>query len=254
MNLLNRLSVWISSLLFLSFFWLVLVQAELFYWLSVLSLVILFLTIWQLTGRQIRKSQFWFLSISPTIFLFSAWLFFLFVEGRWLRYFYGLVFTFFLFIFLQIIYLYLHRRPKYEAYALENISNYLNVFAVFLLFSGFFGLQLFLNFNIWSILLLGGVALFLLTFELFYVSNLSFTKSRLAILIIILVSLEVCLAVNYLPTSIYVDSLIVTLTYYLMSGLARNWLLNIKEKRVIIRYVIITLVCLVLILFSAKWV
>jgi len=64
---------------------------------------------------------------------------------------------------------------------------------------------------------------------------------------------EIFLTVSFLPSSIYVNGMLVTISYYMLSGLARNWLIGIKDKRVVKRYVVTSLSLLVLILLTAKW-
>ena len=73
------------------------------------------------------------------------------------------------------------------------------------------------------------------------------------VLVISIATLQVFMVVSFLPTSIYVSGLLVTLAYYVMTGISRNWLLDIKDKKVIQRYLIISSVFFILILLTAKW-
>ena len=68
-----------------------------------------------------------------------------------------------------------------------------------------------------------------------------------------LITTEIFLVATYLPSSVYVNAVLVTLAYYNMTGLARNWLLEIKERRILKRYVIISAVTFLIILATAKW-
>jgi hypothetical protein len=86
------------------------------------------------------------------------------------------------------------------------------------------------------------------------VSAIAWSDSWLTVVVVVLVTTEVFFATSFLPTSVYVNGLITSLVYYAMAGLGRNWLLSIREPRVIIRYSLISLVSLIIILVSAKWI
>lgn len=252
--LINRLLVWVVGFILLACFWLVIFFPDWLYILAPFSLLATLFFILHLVNYQIKKSQFWVFIITPVIFIFSSWLFLIFIESLKLSLLYSLVFAWVIFIFIKAIFLYLYRRPKYQPHALENISGYLNLLAVFLLAAGLYNFKFFIGFDAWYVLVLVPLAVWLLLLQLFNLSNIAFKKSWLISAIITLVIAQVVWATNYLPTSAYVDGLIVALVYYLLAGIARNWLLDIRERRVVVRYLLICIISLLIILLSAKWI
>ena len=73
------------------------------------------------------------------------------------------------------------------------------------------------------------------------------------VIIITLATVEIFWAVSFLPTSIYVNGMVVVISYYLLAGLARNWLLGIRGRKVVKRYLLISFVALAIVLLTAKW-
>jgi len=253
MQLLNRFLVWLTAALTLAGFELAWRQPrQAFAWLIFLLIVVL-VTLWQLTGRHLGKAIFWQLAITPIFLLLASWLFFIFSEATKLRHVYILSWSLLLFVFLQAVYLYWHQRPRYQVHSLENISNYLNVLTIFLFFVGLFDLKIILQFDFWGLFLIGLIGAVLLTYELFAVSGISFRQQWPTLAVLGLLLAELSWAVSFLPTSVYVNGLIITLFYYLLTGLTRNWLLQIQERGVVVRYLLIGVLSLVIILASAKW-
>ena len=98
------------------------------------------------------------------------------------------------------------------------------------------------------------VVIGLLSYQLFWIGDLGFRTQWRTLAVITLVTGELFFAVSFLPTSVYVNGLLMTLGYYTMTGLARNWLLNIRERWVVVRYLLISFSILVIILLTAKWI
>ena len=253
MQLLNRFLVWLTAAVALAGFELALRQPRQTYWRVAGSVILLFLTLWQLTGRHLAQANFWRFAVTPVLFLLSGWLFFIFSEATRWRHFYALILAGFILVFFHAVYIYWHQRPRYQAHSLENMANYLNVLTVFLGFVGLFNLKIFLNFNFWGLLVVGAAGAVLLTYQLLSLSGLSLKQSGPALLVTAILLGELFGAVNFLPTSAYVNGLIIALFYYILTGLVRNWLLQIQERQVVIRYLFISVFTLIVILFSAKW-
>ncbi|OGY51325.1 MAG: hypothetical protein A3J59_02555 [Candidatus Buchananbacteria bacterium RIFCSPHIGHO2_02_FULL_56_16] len=256
MILLNRVLVWLSAaavLVTLEF----LLRADTLYQLLIAAAVlnaIVAATIWQFTGRRLRKAAFWNFIITPFFVVNSGLAFLVFLEGESTRQLVTIIVTVAVWIFLKVTFLYFFFRPKYEAHTLENISSYLNLITVFLFCTSVFNLIILLRVPAWLGAIGSMVLVGLLSYQLFWIDNLAFRTQWRTVAVITLVTGELFLAVSFLPTSVYVNALLMTLGYYTMTGLARNWLLNIRERRVIARYLLISCSILVIMLLTAKWI
>jgi len=174
-------------------------------------------------------------------------------EGYLFRQFFIIILVVLIWAFLELTYLRFHLRLKYQVHSLENISTYINLIIVFFSTSSFFGLIIFLDFSFWILTAIFAVLIILLNYQIVYSSEAPLNSSWLYILAITLMMIEIFWSVSFLPTSIYANGLIVTISYYLMSGLARNWLLGIQERKVVFRYLLISFISLIIILVTAKW-
>lgn len=226
---------------------------KLIYYFAPASLILLILIIWQLTGREIKIEKFWRFLITPVFFLASGILFLGFLEGVFIKQFFLFGLVTLLWAYLEILFLRFNFRPKYEPYSLENVTVHLNLLTIYLVTCGFYSLILFLSINFWGLFFIYILVNILITSQVIWASGVTLKVGWAYLLVIPLVLAEMFLAVSYLPTSIYVSGLIVTLTYYLISGLGRNWLLEIKNKEVILRYLILSIVIFFIILITAKW-
>jgi len=251
---LNRLVSWLFGLSLLMIFELTLSQPKNSFGFMAVSFLLLVLSVWRLAGYQFSRVKFWNFFITPFIFLASSWLFIIFLDGGWLRQLVIFAVVVLNWLFLKVMFLYLYHRPKYQAHTLGNISGYISLVSVFFLIAGFFSLKIFLGISFWPLTGAVFIIVVLLIYQLLLASQVPISSIFPYATVIALVLSEIFIVVNLLPVSIYVSSLVVSLSYYLLSGLSRNWLLNIKERGVLIRYLTIGLTSLIIILASAKWI
>ena len=180
-------------------------------------------------------------------------MFLVFLENVLLRHFIALAIVLLIFAILQSVTLKFNFRHKYQPHSLDNIISHTNSLSVFLISSGFFSFLIFLAVSSGLLFALFGAFIFLITIQLLWFSETSIKSGWPFLFVITVLMVEIFWAVIYLPTSIYVNAMILTLSYYLISGILKNWLLGIRENRVIKRYLIVSAASLIIILATAKW-
>jgi len=219
-------------------------------WLLSLVVILYFFILFY---SSIRKKYYWQFLISSVIFSLGILSFIVFIELRWIKISIIAVFAVLFGIYFENLYLNNFKPKKYQTYSLQNLSHYLNLISMFLLFSSFFGFFIFLQLTFWQ-LLLGVVVVTLVTiYQLMWISHVSINQSWIYMLIITLIIIEGFWVLAFLPTSIYVNGLLLATVYYLTVGLSLNKIINILNKTVIKRYVTIITVVIVITLLSAKW-
>lgn len=150
-------------------------------------------------------------------------------------------------------YLYLNAPFQYQPYSLENLSWYLSLFCAFCLASAGFGALILLQFNLWIILVALIILFFGLTYSFFWLHKVPWRESRLSILIILLLVVELFIALSFLPIGYYVSGLLLAVAYYLFLGLSQ---LNATDPGNIKRaaaYLFVAGAVVILILLTAKW-
>ncbi|MFA6215609.1 MAG: hypothetical protein WC768_03510 [Patescibacteria group bacterium] len=253
MKIINRFIPILSSFLIFFLIEIVFALPKQFYWAIILCLVIVFLGIYQLMDYNFKSGKFWRNVLTPVLFLSSCFIFLIFAEGNFLKHIFLGCFVALIWVFLETIFVQYHFRPKYQVHSLENISVNINLLTVFLMTSGFFSLIIFLGLSLWPFLAAFALISLFLTHQIVWASDHTIKTGWRHIVITALLATEVFWVVSFLPVSVYVSGLVVTISYYLITGLSRNWLLGIKEKKVVIRYLAIGVVSLIIILATAKW-
>ena len=253
MLLLNRILTFLAPVLTFVSFEILFVKPTWIWFLFAAIQVILFFIIWQITGRKFRSFQFWNFLITPHLFLATACFFSISLESRFFLHTVAVLSSVVLGIFLEEIFVYFNLPKKYYPYSLENISNYINLLTVFLLFSSLYSLIVFLNFSMWYLSLIVIAFIFLLAYQSTWVNKISFRKAWLFILVITLILTELFSVISFLPTSFYVNAIVLTVCYYIILGLSRFILLEELEKKPLRRYLIIGFIAIVIALLTAQW-
>lgn len=218
-----------------------------------LSVLIVGWATWELTGQVLRRSRFWNFLIGPVLLVLTGWGTLVFVQDRWLAYSILIIMSCAVWLLLQVTMLYLHLRPQYQPHALENIASYLAVVIIYSSAVGLFQGRILLAAPLWLLDVTMMVVVILTTYYVIWLSDISTTFSRLYLVVVGGIMGELFIAVSFLPTSVYVNALVLTIMYYSMLGLSRNWLLGIKDVRVVRRYIGAASLLIMLTFLTAKW-
>lgn len=222
------------------------------YWAPFILILFIGFAIAVLSGRRLN-GDFWRLLIGPVIFIASAFLFVLFIDSFLIRWLVAALAAVFLGFFLENFFYYSYQPGRYQPYALENTANYFNLLSVFLFFSSAYSLIVFLDLSMTILAILILLVVGLLSYQVTWFYKIPLSKSWLYLLISLLLAIEFFWVVSFLPTSFYVNGLILAVVYYFILGLIYSHLLDKLDKRVIRRYALVSLGALVIILGTARW-
>lgn len=250
----QRTVPWVAGFLIFIILMEIIKHPDFFYYLTPALFLIIILAVLFLTTKNIKSKKFWYFLISPALYLLGILSFIIFIELAWLKIFLAIVLSLILSLFLENIYLYNYNFEKYQTYGLQNFSNYLNLITVFFLFSSFFGFIIFLQIAVWLLLLAVAIISVLTVYQTMWVSRIELNRSWLYLMVITLLMAQGFWILAFLPTSIYVNGLILAAIYYLLVGLSLNRLLGILDRSVIKRYITVTVVVLTITLITAKWI
>jgi hypothetical protein len=252
MFILRRILLYLNPILFIAGAELIRVQETSWWVFFLISLILLLVTIWEFAKRKLNKRFFNFL-IAPLIFFLSSFSFLLFVENALVYRIAAIGSAFLLFLFLDQVLNYFYFSFKYQPYTLESFSFYTNIFAVFFLSTSLFSALIFLHYNRFLIAAIGLLFIGLMAYQIFWVNKISWAKSHLFVFIIPLCLTELFLAISYLPTSFFVNAFLISILFYLMIGLSRQFLLETINRKNVIYYLSISAAAIVAILATAQW-
>lgn len=252
MLLLRRFAIYLSGLLILLNFELFILFPHVWYIFLLIALILPLITVAWLNGLKFDQNFLGF-SATPLFFLLSNYLFLLFLEDNLLKQVIiiggGLLYT----LLLSNVFIYLYRTAKYRSYSLENISNYLNLVAVFFIFTSAFSFYVLAVGRLRYMLILVFLTALALSWQTLWINKINDSRNKFFIFILSISLTEMYWALHYWPTSFFVNGLILSIVFYLALNLMRHHLIEALTKRLALRYVIISGIIIVATLATAQW-
>ncbi|MFH2136598.1 MAG: hypothetical protein ABII19_03150 [Patescibacteria group bacterium] len=253
--MLNRLLPIITPILIFFSLELFFFKPTFIYFIFILLILAIGGATWKIIGKGlIDVAARWLYLLTPLAFLTSGVMFLTLLERAWAFHLLAFALATFCGVFLENIFVYIYQHAKYQANSLENISNYLNLAAMFLFNASLFGFSVFLNVALWKLSLISFVFTFILTFQTIWINKINLRAAPLQISTLCLVLFELFWAVSFLPTAFYVNGLIIAISFYLMNNLMRLHLLGSLNKKIVRRYFVICGAIIFLVLITAQWI
>ena len=206
------------------------------------------------SGKEARSAAFWFLAVPPAVLVFGASFFLFLLENRSVGIGVAAFTSALTALFGYTQFLFVRQPARYQPYSLESLSLAANLAAFFLIGASIFGYVSLLSLPQWvtasTILGVAG----LLIAETLWVSKvrgerlpgLVFAGSRLLA--------EAAIALLLLPVSFLVSGAALAAAYYAVVGLLRAHALSACNARVVQRYVGVTLLAVIAIVGTARWI
>ena len=223
------------------------------WWLLIAScLPLLLLTIFDFTKRQLswRLAQF---LILPVLFCTAIFVFLMFIENVSVYRLLGAGSAVALYLWLSQVLNYHYFSGRYQAYTLESLSLYLDIITIFFLSGAFFAGLVFFSANLFVVLPVAAITYGLLSYQVFWSYKFSWAQSWLLVLVNTLVLIEILAALSFGPMSFYVNALILTVIYYLITIISRDFLREELSRRRIVSYAILSAIIIILLFLTAQW-
>lgn len=252
MLILKRLIPYISTAVYIGLFQFSQLYYEKWhYWLAAILLLVAFSVLF-LCQFSLSKDTLAFL-LPALWFSLGAYAFLFFQDKEAIKQ--AIIFSggFVYWLFTNSICIYLYKRDSYLTYSMENISNYLNLLSVFYIYTGAF------SFYILSVSRLRWVmaAVFLVTLSLswqtLWINKIHSSRFKYFSLILAAIIMEIFWALKFWPTSYYINGVMLTTAYFLLSNFARLRHLESLNKKTTIKYLAGGAFILTIILATAQW-
>lgn len=220
---------------------------------AVMNLLI-FLAVWRLGAASRVDRQWWNYLILPAVMSTAVTAYSVFLNSRPVIQLLFVLDSMFLYFYLRQVYYYLLQPSSYQAFSIENISSYIGWFSFFFLSATVYGLESFLNFPIFGLVMVVLAATALINYQIIWVNKIEFKKALPYLLVSCLILVELCWSIFFLPFNYNISGLCLALCFYAVSGLVKNQLLDKLDAAKVKTYLILGSVSLFLILFTARWV
>jgi hypothetical protein len=239
--------IFLTPLLNLALFEAFVFNPGLFFVSLALTVALYLIAVRIITGKMIISRDFWNFSIFPVLFSSFLAIYSLLVINHFVIHFLFILNFFLNYLYLKNIY----RGAKTDF--LENISSYGNLLAIFFLFSTIFGLEPFLGWPIWILILCSAVAMIMIIYQILWANGVKADDILVYIFLSSLILAQLCWAIYFLPFNFNTLGLIVTICYYLLIGFVKLSLAGKLSNRSIKLYLVSGIGFLILILLTTKW-
>jgi hypothetical protein len=222
-------------------------RAGLFFISLALTNIFYLVAVRVITGKKINTRDFWNFSIFPILFSSSLSIYSLLIVNHVIVHFLFVINFIFGYFYLKNIY-----RGEQKDF-LENISSYGNLLTVFFLFSMIFGLESFLGWPIWILILCSSAAIILVIYQILWANKAKAENILAYVFLAGLILAQLCWAIYFLPFNFNTLGLLATICYYILIGFIKLSLANKLTARSIKLYLASGFIFLILILLTTKW-
>jgi hypothetical protein len=202
-----------------------------------------------------RKAfSIWWLVIGPTLVFITGAFFYAFIGNLAARILITLITLGIVGFLVEESVRYVYWPQIYKNLSLENISSYAQLFVVFALTSGLFYINTFIFVPLWLIVVIEVVVSLLVVYQLIQANHINNINNWLFIVVVSLIMGEMIWVMSFLPTIYYVNGILITIIFYLLSGLGRQILMGTFRTKNLLRYLLIGGLGILIILFSSQWI
>ncbi|MCF7795344.1 hypothetical protein K9M50_03225 [Patescibacteria group bacterium] len=205
--------------------------------------------------RNAKTDKFWLTAlVLPFLLLNSSILYSSILTNNFLIQLLYLFFLGALFVYLRNLYIYFFKPLKYKAQSLENINFLISFVVVFYSVSGILGLKNFIDLNLWQIMIPIVIILFFTLFQLFWLHRIKFRNNIIFSIILTLTISEIVYISTFLPHVYSIIGLIIAIVFYASTGLSLLYLSYKLSKIQVKTYLSLSIISLLLIFLSSRWI
>ncbi len=213
----------------------------------------IFLTFFIVAVRSDWKDRV-FMIFLPLVFFIFSFAGIIFLENTLIILLLKGLVAFMLYILLRILFDFYYAPVHYQAYSLERVSSFLHMISGFLIFSALEHTVIFLSVPLWQVTIPLALLLFFLVAHYFSSLKIKFSRHFLYAISIMLIMMEMLLAVSFLPTGVYVNAFLLTLTYAILLFFSQVYVMEHKIAAAMIgKMTIFYAIMWTLTLLTAQW-
>ena len=220
--------------------------------MSLVLVVVLVASIYLL--RKTQPVERLTLLAPPTIFYLGASFALFFLTPWWLQHVVAVFVALSTWAYFEEVYRYVYEPEIYHQHAIERLSSFLAITAMAFNMIGLFALRIFFDVRLIYLLPLSLVIAIFVSTSVLAVQSLSRSSLWSSVAVFALLIMEMTWAVHFLPTNYLVDSLIVTIPFYIVLNLVRHELNGTLNSTLIRRFTMSGIIALSLVLITAQWV
>lgn len=251
--LIKRISVYIFPVLLFLGLELVFYFIDYIYLSAAVLTILFFIYLKYLIDDKVISPDFAGLSVLPILFYAAVISFLIIIDSVDLKHYVIAFFSFIMMIYFDMTFFYYYAPWKYKPNALENISSVINLLTFFLIAITLYAVSTLLYLPSYLLAISLFVIVYLLLNQYFWINKISLNYKFVCILIMTIIIAEFFLVLSFLPMNFYVISILLTILYYFITGIYKAKLLQKLNNKMIWRYLTISVVMLLIIIFTSQW-
>ena len=209
---------------------------------------------WCLINKKVLiKKELFFYAFFGLLQVLSGLFFFLFLENFFIKIVLALIIVILNFIYLNELFIQFYKKTTVQPEKLWAIFYSIQISSIFFIASNFFGLRDFLSIPFIYLLLIFFILVIILSrYNNFQDYSLKINPKWFRVIIAFIIS-QIFWAISLLPQVYYLKGILVALFYSIIINLI-IWQLGQKVQTKLIRsYLIISIIVILLILFTSQW-
>ncbi len=249
----DRLIPFLSSIALL-IGWEVLMSWPKYFLFSIAAVIIVYLSLLlKLNKWRIKDKDFWLLATPGFGLVIFTTTFLLFLSSNWGKQIVIILVCVASYYFVSYFYYFLRRITSYTPLSLEQTSSYFNIISYLFLAVSLYGFINLLNLKLWYLALLMIAVTAVLTYQFFWINKIEERQNLFASILVSVLMVEYFWAISFFPISHFISGLSLAIIYYTVVNLSLAHFLDKLEKKVARWYLTVGIVCLFVILLSARW-
>jgi len=216
-------------------------------------IIIFFILLLKLNKFRVKDKDFWLLLTPGLLLIIFNTVFLLFLSHRLLQHIVIILVVILVYYFTSYLYFFLCRITSYTPLSLERTSSYFSIINYLFLGISVYGFINLLNLKLWPLALVVIAATFILSYQFFWINKVDERQNIFAGIILSILMAEFFWSTSFLPVSHFISGLALTIIYYAIINLALAHFLEKLAKKIIRWYLSVGLICLFVILLSARW-
>lgn len=209
--------------------------------------------------RMVKKSGLetdrWYnFLILPFVFLNSSFAYLLVLENPFFSHLLVIFSSAIIYYYFHSIFLFHFSPLQYKSFQIENLSSYGGFLSVFFLSSALFAIESFLNWPVWTIILILTFFFLLVIYQVNWAHKINLYDSAVHIFVDTLILVELAWTLSFLPLRFDILGLQLAAAYYIIVGLTKHYLQGTLEGKIIKTYLGVGIFSIIAILLSARWI
>jgi hypothetical protein len=226
---------------------------RLFLYLLAISSFILILSVWILAYKSKQHANWAYYGILPLFLSVSSAIYGVLLSNNIYWHLLLLCAAILNYVIFRFLFFYFEKSEMYSRQFMNNFFSSAGFLVIFFASSSIFGFISFFNMAVWPLLFLLVLIAAIVLFQYYLSYEINRAASYPYILLVCLIMLEISWSISFLPLNYSVSGLVISIFYYISSGLSRYYIQGGLSKAVFKFYLSFAGASIIILLITSSW-